>query len=144
MASAHILKCILLVGSAVLAEAQTRGNGECHRSTVEEFAPSLGPKARAFLAELKTAIKNGDRRKIATLVRYPFEVHFAKGKRIVRNSSQFVKDYDTLFTPTVRKAIEQQAPACLFANYQGIMIGDGEVWFNEQQNGSMKIKALNP
>jgi hypothetical protein len=34
-------------------------------------------------------------------------------------------------------------PECLFANWQGVMIGDGEVWFEEQQNGSVKIKTLN-
>lgn len=117
---------------------------ECEGSTVEDFAPSLGPKARAFLADLKAAVKAGDKQKVSALVRFPLNVNLAKGRRVVRSSAEFVKDYDVLLTLTVRNAIAQQVPACLFANWQGVMIGNGEVWFEEQQNGSMKIKTLNP
>lgn len=144
MASIRVLTCVLLLAAAVPAQAQTAGKGACHSSTVEDYAPSLGPKARAFLGELRTAVKGGDRRKVAALIQYPLRVNLGKGTRLVRSSAEFVKDYDAVFTVSIRKAIERQVPACLFANYQGVMIGDGEVWFEEQQDGSMKIKALNP
>lgn len=123
--------------------SQTDDRRGCHRSTVEDFAPSLGPKARAFLAELKAALKSGDKKRVAGLVHYPLKVTSSHGNRVVRSSTEFVKDYDHLLTPLVTKAVEQQVPACLFANYQGVMIGDGEIWFEEQQNGSMKIKTIN-
>jgi hypothetical protein len=124
--------------------SQPSQGGVCHHSTVEDFAPGLAPKARAFLGELQTAVKAGDRQKLAALVRYPLDVYSAKEHRAVRTSAELIRDFDRLFTPSVRKAIEQQMPACLFANFQGVMIGDGEVWFEEQQNGTMKVKTLNP
>jgi len=66
-----------------------------------------------------------------------------KTHRRVQSSSQFLVDYDRLFTSSIRNAIEKQRPGCLFANWQGVMIGDGEVWFEERSNGNMKIKTLN-
>jgi hypothetical protein len=125
-----------------LSSIQSRG--QCHRSTVEDYSPALAPKARAFLSELKSAIKSGDRQKIAGLIRYPLEVNFVKGHRLVRTKVELVRDYDAIFTPATRTVVEQQVPACLFANYQGVMIGNREVWFEEQHDGTMKIKVLNP
>jgi hypothetical protein len=116
---------------------------DCGRSTVAEFSPSLQPKANAFLASLKAAVKAQDKRKVAAMVRYPVLINMAKGHRQIRTDAQFVAEYDRLFTTALRKVIEEQRPECLFANWQGIMIGDGEVWFEEQANGSMKIKTLN-
>lgn len=145
MKRSRISACLLLVaGLSSLAFPQSNEGGACHRSTVEDYSPGLAPKARAFLGELKSAIKSADKQKVAGLVHYPLEVNLVKGHRVVRTKAELVKDYDTIFTPGTRAAIEKQVPACLFANYQGVMIGDGEVWFEEQQDGSMKIKALNP
>jgi hypothetical protein len=31
-----------------------------------------------------------------------------------------------------------------FGDYRGAMIGDGEVWFSEQQCGGMKVITVNP
>jgi hypothetical protein len=141
----HIARISLVLLSIpfMLGSPQPGQRSKCGRSTVEEFAPSLGPKARAFLASLTTAVKAGDKQKISAMVQYPLNVNVDKGHRLVRSSSEFVKDYDRFFTPVVVKAIEKQVPECLFANWQGVMIGDGEVWFEEQKNGSMRIKTLN-
>lgn len=54
-----------------------------------------------------------------------------------------MRGYKRLFTHAIVNAIEKQPPECLFANWQGVMIGHGAVWFEEQPNGTMKIKTLN-
>jgi hypothetical protein len=123
---------------------QTDRASKCDGSTVEDFSASLAPKARSFLAGLKAAVQVANKEKVAAMVQYPLRVNLTKGNRTVRTAAEFVKDYDSLFTPAVRKAIETQVPECLFANYQGVMIGRGEVWFQEQQDGALRIKALNP
>jgi hypothetical protein len=137
------ISIVLLVLPSMLGFPQAEKMSKCGGSTVEDYAPSLGPKARRFLASLTAAVKVGDRQKVAAMVRYPLNVYVDKGHRLVRSSPEFVKDYDRLFTPAVRRAIEKQVPECLFANWQGIMIGLGEVWFEEQKNGSMRIITLN-
>jgi hypothetical protein len=46
-------------------------------------------------------------------------------------------------TPKLRRAILDQSPACLFGNYHGVMIGSGQIWFDEQPGGAMKIITIN-
>lgn len=103
----------------------------------------MAPQARAFLADLQAAVKAADKKKVASMVRYPLLVNSGGGHRNVRTAAVFLREYDSLFTAPVRKAIAEQDPACLFANYQGVMIGSGEVWYEEQKDGGMKIKTLN-
>ena len=103
----------------------------------------MAPKARAFLASLKVALAGADRQKVAAMVQYPLSANAGKTHRVIRDSAEFVKDYDRLFTAAVLRAVKNQVPECLFANWQGVMIGSGEVWFEEQTNGSMKIKTIN-
>ncbi len=85
----------------LIASPQTKEGG-CRRSTVEEFSPALAAKARAFLGELKSAIKTGDKQKVANLVRYPLDVYFEKGHRVVGGKAELLRDYDTLF-PLIKK-----------------------------------------
>ncbi len=105
--------------------------------------PELAPKARRFLATLQALVKADDRQQIAGMIRYPLNVYSAKRHRRISNPGAFVSGYPVLFSPAVKKAIEQQSPECLFGNWQGVMIGNGEVWFEEGPDGTIKIKTLN-
>ncbi|HUB83473.1 MAG TPA: hypothetical protein VMB03_31960 [Bryobacteraceae bacterium] len=127
----------------LLALPQAKPDSPCRNSTVEDYSKELAPKARAFLSELQSAVRGGDKQKIADMVLYPATVNFANRHRAVRARAALLKDYDAIFTAKVRSAIEKQSPECLFANYQGVMIGDGEVWFEAQPDGTMKIKTVN-
>ena len=139
----RLLRPLLLSGLFIAAAFGQTTTPDCGHSTVAEFSPSLQPKAESFLGALKAAVKAQDKRKVAEMSRYPLLVNMLKGHRQIKTSAQLIAEYDRLFAPSIRRAIEQQTPACLFANWQGVMIGTGEVWFEEQANGSMKIKTLN-
>ncbi len=147
MKTIRYIQCILLVllaVSCVLGVPRSDKTSKCGgSSTVENYSRSLGPKARNFLANLTAAVNARDKQKVAAMVQYPLRVNSGKGHRVVRNSSEFVRDYDRLFTPAIRKAIDTQVPDCLFANWQGVMIGNGEVWFGEQTDGTLRIETLN-
>jgi hypothetical protein len=88
-------------------------------------------------------VKAGDKQKVAMMARYPLNVYLNGRPRVFLRRSQVVKEYDQLFTASMKKAIVTQTAECLFANSQGVLIGDGEVWFEEGRNGSLKIKTLN-
>jgi hypothetical protein len=141
--SRPIRAVILAAGLIASAFSQGAAKVDCGHSTVADFSPSLEPKANAFLTSLKAAVKAQDKHKVAGMAQYPLLVNMFKGHKQIKTAAQFIAEYDRLFTPSMRKAIEEQTPACLFANWQGVMIGDGEVWFEEQSNGSMKLKTLN-
>jgi len=71
------------------------------------------------------AVKADDRQKVA--IQYPLRVNAHKRYRLVRSGSEFVGDYKRLFTSAIVNTIEKQLPECLFANWQGVMIGHGAV-----------------
>jgi hypothetical protein len=137
--------CVLVLATALLGPvfSESATKVDCGHSTVADFSASLEPKANAFLASLKAAVKAQDKQRVAGMVHYPLLVNMSKGHKQIKTTTQLMAEYDRLFTASMRKAIEEQTAACLFANWQGVMIGDGEVWFEEQSSGSMKIKTLN-
>jgi hypothetical protein len=86
------------------------------------------------------AVLDGDKAIVASMIRYPVTVSINRKKTKIRNREQMIADYDAIFTPGYRKAIENAIPRDMFARYDGIMLGDhGEVWFDE--NG--RVAGLN-
>jgi hypothetical protein len=94
-----------------------------------------------FFLELKTAVEKNERDKVVLLVDYPINV-LIKGRRTrLRTKAELLKNYNTVFNEKVRQALaKSSAPS--FVNYQGVMIGDGEIWFNLIKD-KLKITAIN-
>ena len=75
-------------------------------------------------------------------VSYPLNVN-RKGKKIKINSKEdFIKSYNTIITEDVKKALLNQDVTKTFVNYQGVMVGDGEMWFTHIKNKAM-IDVIN-
>jgi len=77
------------------------------------------------------------------MVSYPLLVIHGSRKTHIKTKAEFLNQYEAIFDAHVRQAIARQSAKCLFGNYQGAMIGDGEVWFREQQNGTMRVVTVN-
>lgn len=116
----------------------------CPGSTVDNQGADIAEKSRAFLAALQTAVHDGDKTRVASMISYPLMVIHGNRRTRIKTNAQLLGKYDTIFDAPVQKAIAQQSAKCLFGNYQGAMIGNGEVWFSQQQDGSMKIITVNP
>lgn len=82
-----------------------------------------------FFEELKKAVTGNDKEAVASMVNYPFNARINDKAVTIRDTAHFVADYDKVFTAKVKKAVSNQSYPNLFANWQGVMIGDGEVWF---------------
>jgi hypothetical protein len=84
--------------------------------------------AQAFCA----AVLHGKPEEAAKYVSYPCTVS-RDGKRMALNSERdFLKNYDAIFTKAFVARIATGVPHHMFANYQGIMIADGAVWFDAE------------
>lgn len=129
---------------ALTCGSAARAQPACDSSTVQDFSPQMAPAAKSFLASLKAAVRASDKDRIAAMVRYPLRVNTKRGHRSVRTRAEFLKDYDRIFNGAVRASVVSQSPDCLFANWQGVMIGGGGVWFQQQKNGAMRTETLNP
>jgi hypothetical protein len=115
----------------------------CEGSTVDAQGPETAKTARAFLAQLQAAVRANDKEKIADMISYPVNVNSAGKRTRIRTKEIFLARYDTVFNERIRKAILDQSSRCLFGNSNGEMIGNGEIWFDEINNGPVKIYAIN-
>ncbi|WP_295805594.1 hypothetical protein [uncultured Nitratireductor sp.] len=118
----------LLIGLAgtTVAAAQTAAE---MNETLDEIFGDHAPY-RAFFEKLKKAVADNDRKTVASLVEYPFKARINDKSVTIGDAAHFTADYDKVFTDTVKKAVNNQTYPKLFANWQGVMVGDGEVWFN--------------
>ena len=104
-----------------------------------------------FLSRLQAAVRADDRSAIAGLIAYPLRVNFDNGPKTYRDRHSIERDFQRIFTPRVKQAILNQEADKLFTSYQGSMIGDGEVWFDQtcsnascSNRGPLRIKTINP
>lgn len=106
---------------------------------------------RAFLVQLQSAVRIGDRRTVANLSAVPLRVNSAHGRFAMYRSRRGIeRDYDYIFAPHVRRAILRQRPEELWGRDQGVTLKLGEIWFDHQcldlncdRLGPVRIKAVN-
>ena len=104
-----------------------------------------------FLTRLQAAVSANDRNAVVQLIAFPVRVNFKGRSQLYRDARSVGRDYDRIFTPRVRRAILNQRFDRLFGRDQGVMIGNGEVWFDHSCPGAncstigpVRIKAVNP
>ena len=91
---------------------------------------------------IKALVKNNEKLKVANYVSYPLNVNKKDSKIKIKSKEEFIKSYDSIITEEVKKALINQDVAKTFVNYQGVMVGDGEMWFTHINNKAM-IYAIN-
>jgi len=85
------------------------------------------------------AVKSGDKRTVASLVAYPIRAGVSGRKKRIKTPEEFIANYDGIFYPSYREAVLRSLPRNMFVRDQGIMLGNGQVWFGPDG----KVIALN-
>lgn len=80
----------------------------------------------SFLTTLQHAVATHNIARIVSLTVFPLTVN---GKPSIKNAAALKSQYNVIFNARVVKEIKKQVFNELFANSDGIMIGNGEVWF---------------
>ena len=83
--------------------------------------------------QFRNMVKLNDKDQIANYIKFPLG--------IIKDEADFIKNYDKVFTKSVRNAIQGQKIRELFRDKQGVMIGDDQLWF-KQINGEYKIVKI--
>lgn len=86
-------------------------------------------RAEQFLANLQKAVAQEDKVAVSKMVSYPIDVHIHGKSKEIGKSATLVENYAAIMTDKVTAAIKDQKPGDLFVNAQGVMIGDGEIWY---------------
>jgi len=99
----------------------------------------------AFLTSLQAAVRTNDKDAVIKLVAFPLRVNSNGRSRLYRDAQSVRRDYGSIFTARVTRAILNQRFDRLFGRDQGLMIGDGQVWFDHvSPSGPVRIRAINP
>ena len=138
-------KCLVIVTvMAVLACVCDAQDTKCENSTVQDaWGPAIASQAQSFLAELKRVVKENNKVEFASLVHYPLRVFDRNHDIKISSPSELISKYPHILTQDVRHAILTQSAQCLFANGQGMMVGNGQLWFQKEASGEMKVITIN-
>lgn len=137
---AGLLGTIAILALTGTAHSQTASSVN---STLDTLFGSHAPYQK-FFDTLKKAVAEDDRQAIAALVDYPINVRINGKSTKINDTKHFVAVYDQIVTDKVKQAIAKQTYATLFANAEGVSIGDGEIWFSGLGDGStVRITAIN-
>lgn len=86
-------------------------------------------KFETAFAALQDAVTADDAETVAALAAYPLVVKVG-ARREIANEADFVAAYESIMTPEIVSAVTAQTYDALFANDQGIMFGNGQVWMS--------------
>ena len=100
-------------------------------------AQTNAPAKPAAVRELQRALREDDRTWLADHIRYPLRYH-GRTIAVVRNRTEFLRNYASLVSDRLRSAILMQDPDRVFENWQGMMIGGGahNIWLRESGEGA--------
>ena len=145
VAIARLAVAALLGGAAIVSAQAPNASALCNSgTTLAEFLPPAdAERATHFLDALKSAVHDGDKARVASMVHFPVKIYTLNhGYRTIHNASELQAQYDRVFDSTIRAAVLRQVPSCMFANYRGVMVGDGEVWARDF-DGTYLISSFN-
>ncbi len=93
-------------------------------------------------AAVKTAVASDNKAEVASHILYPLRVNGASGHQLIQTRGDFVDQYDAIMTKQVKAAIAGQTADHLFVNYQGVMVGNGELWFGASADSPQVIGII--
>ncbi|MCF7751970.1 hypothetical protein KQ945_14515 [Bacillus subtilis subsp. subtilis] len=88
------------------------------------------PRYEAVFTALQKGVAAHDAKAVAALALYPVSVNVGGKKRTVADAATFEREYDRIITADIAKTITEQKFDALFVNWQGVMLGNGQVWIN--------------
>ncbi len=98
----------------------------------------------AFYHQFQRAVRNDDSLFISTLLQYPTQATLNIRKPLkLKNPRAFLQHYREIFDDRLKELILSQPPDNFFANYQGVMIGNGQIWFTVLEGGKITIPTIN-
>jgi hypothetical protein len=130
-----VIAAVLLVAPASAANLSTASAAETTAATdftraVQQVAGLDVRQARAFYQKLQSAVASNQVDVLVGMITIPLRVHTAGKKMQTYNAKKFRQNYARIFTPHVKAALQQQSFEQLFVNYQGLMVGAGELWIS--------------
>ncbi|MFF2907915.1 hypothetical protein [Paenibacillus sp. NPDC057934] len=95
-----------------------------------------------FFNKLQKDVAANNKAAVADSISYPLRVN-TKGKSMqIKTKKEFIAKYNDILTAKVKKKFLAQKEDKLFVNWQGVMVGDGELWIG-QVDKKISVIAVN-
>jgi hypothetical protein len=91
------------------------------------------------VAAFRDDVLHGRKSRVAAAVAYPALAGVGHKRILLRNASALMRHYNEIFSPAMIESIRQAKTHDLFSRDQGVMLGNGQVWFNADG----KVETLN-
>jgi len=140
--------------SGVAAERDESDVANSLPASTAPAAPDWVLKDRSyavFLTRLQTVVRSNDRNGVINLIHFPLRVNTGGRSRFYADARAVRANYDRIFTRKVISSILVQPFDRLSGGSRGLMIGNGEVWFDHVCSSSscstpapVRIMAVNP
>ena len=85
--------------------APAKGDGAAGTGKPERPLGPARSEYRSAYASLQKAVADGDKEAASRLLSYPLEVSRGETRRTIATPAQFVTEYDTIITPSIRQVI---------------------------------------
>jgi hypothetical protein len=96
-----------------------------------------------FAKEIKSYIKNDKKEELAKLIQYPISVTIHNANKTINTPEEFIQSYEDIITDHFKYNIDVSYTRYLFSNDMGVMMGNGDIWFNSLEGKGLKIIAIN-
>lgn len=137
-------RLLLTVAAALACTAHA---ARAQRPTEAALASSGTDSVRVqrFLAALQSALSRDDSVAVSKLFQYPpLGIWDGHQWLYIRRSEDLLPVYRSVFSTDVRRLILRATFDSLWANFQGVTVGRGRVWFQTDLRGDPRIAAVNP
>lgn len=99
---------------------------------------------------MRKAVLGNDVKWLSEAMSYPIVLKSGESRYTLQNTNDFALHASVILTPHLKSTVQNQSPDTLFKNWQGVMVGKGEIWFSEvaENNGKettwvQRIIAIN-
>lgn len=96
-----------------------------------------------FARQIKLNIMEDKRQEFADLINYPINVTIDNKKTSINSSEEFIQHYNDIITSDFKNKLSDSYTKYLFSNSMGVMLGDGEIWFDKFNDQGFRIYAIN-
>jgi hypothetical protein len=96
-----------------------------------------------FGKQIKLNIMEDKRQEFADLINYPINVTINNKKISINSSEEFIQRYNDIITSDFKNKLSNSYTKYLFSNSMGVMLGDGEIWFDKFNDQGFRIYAIN-
>ncbi|CAM3980791.1 hypothetical protein [Saccharibacillus endophyticus] len=129
--------------SAAVTNPKTVTSQPAQKSNPYEAAGIDDPAAfHTFFIKLQQAVAKNDKKAVASMISYPLNVNTNGKTYKFQTPARFIAKYDSIMTPEVKRTLGYAIEEDLFANWQGVMVGNGQLWIS-QFDGKIAVYAVN-